>query len=163
MVEEVKQVRGLAIPLQGVRLVLPDSIILQIFSGAEINPLDNAPSWLLGNFVWQKHLIPALSFEIASNQQFKETAAPRVLILKSINNVEKMPFYAIVLADIPKPLRLSDENLTAVENASPSSPVILNEVLIDGEPMSIPNLDALEEMLISQYDLFAESEEASAD
>jgi len=52
--------------------------------------------------------------------------------------------------------------MSAVENASLSSPVILNEVLIDGEPTSIPDLDVLEEMLISQYDLFAEEEAPAA-
>ena len=51
---------------------------------------------------------------------------------------------------------MNEENITVVENASPSSPLILNEALFDGEPVSIPNLDALEEMLISQHHLFAE-------
>ena len=161
MVEELKQVRGLMIPLQGVRLVLPDSIIVQILTGSEITSISNAPTWLLGTTVWQKRTIPVSSFEVASNHQYSLIEKPRLLVLKSINNIDKMPFYAITLSGIPHPVQLTDENMTAVENASSSSPVILNEVLVDGEPTSIPNLDALEEMLISQYGLFAEETSAA--
>jgi len=161
MVADVKEVRGLFIPLQGSRLVLPDSIIVQIHTGAEILPVSNSPTWLLGTIDWQKRVIPVLSFEVASSQQYSPLENPRVLVLKSINNIEKMPFYAIPLAGIPNPVRVSDENLAVVENANLSTPVILNEVLIDGEPTSIPNLDALEEMLMSQYGLFAEEAPAA--
>ena len=163
MAKEVKQVRGLLIPLQGIRLVLPDSIILQISTGTDISLFDDAPSWLLGTMTWQKRTIPVLSFEVASNQKYELMYNPRVLVLKSINNIEKMPFYALTLSGIPQPVHVSSENLSEVENASLSSSVILNEVLIDGEPTSIPNLDALEEMLISQHDLFANIGETSED
>jgi len=162
MAVEAKQVRGLSIPLQAIRLILPDSMIVQIVTGAEISSMANAPTWLLGTTVWQKRIIPAISFEVAANQQYDPIEDPRLLVLKSINNIEKMPFYAITLAGIPRPTRASGENMSAVENASLSSPVILNEVLIDGEPTSIPDLDVLEEMLISQYDLFAEEEAPEA-
>ncbi|MCW8963171.1 MAG: chemotaxis protein CheW [Gammaproteobacteria bacterium] len=161
MAGEAKQVRGLLIPLQAIRLILPDSMIVQIVTGAEISPISNAPTWLQGTAVWQKRIIPAISFEVAANQQYRPIENPRLLVLKSINNIDKMPFYAITLAGIPRPARVSGENMAAVENAASSSPVILNEVLIDGEPTTIPNLDALEEMLMSQYGLFAEEAPAA--
>ena len=152
----IKEVRGLSIYLQGISLVLPDSVVLQILPSADISPVDNAPTWLLGTINWHKLTVPVLSFEAASNHQYNPMEDPRVMVLKSINNIQVMPFYAIPLSGIPKPARMNEENITVVENASPSSPLILNEALFDGEPVSIPNLDALEEMLISQHHLFAE-------
>ena len=157
----IKEVRGLSIFLQGLSLVLPDSIVLQILPSADVSPVDNAPTWLLGTINWHKLTVPVLSFESASNHQYNPMEDPRMMVLKSINNIQKMPFYAIPLSAIPKPARMNEENITVVENASPSSPLILNEVLLDGEPASIPNLDALEEMLISQHDLFAEEAPAA--
>jgi len=157
-IKALKEVRGLSIILQGISLVLPDSIVLQVLPSADISPVEDAPGWLLGTINWHKLTVPALSFEVASSYQYQPMDDPRVLVLKSINNIEKMPFYAMPLSGIPKPARMNKENLKAVENASASSPLILNEVLLEGEPMSIPNLDALEEMLISQHDLFAEEE-----
>ena len=41
--------------------------------------------------------------------------------------------------------------------------LILNEVLVEGEPTSIPNIEAVEEMLFNQYGLFnQESDETAA-
>jgi len=157
----IKEVRGLSIPLQGINLILPDSIIVQIVTGADITPLEAGPDWLLGTISWQKRSIPTLSFEMAASSQYEAIENPRVVVLKSINNIEKMPFYGLPLYDIPKPARVNKENISVVENATQASPVILNEVLVDGEPVSIPNLDVLEEMLISQYGLFAEEETAA--
>jgi chemotaxis signal transduction protein len=161
MAEDSRQVRGLLIPVQGGSLALPDSIIVQILTGSDIVSLDNAPGWLLGTTVWQKRVIPVLSFELASSHQYSPMENPRLLVMKSLDNIEKMPFYAFTIAGIPSPVRFSNENMTAVENASAASPVILNQVLVDGEPAIIPNADALEEMLISQYGLFVEETPAA--
>lgn len=157
MAETLKEVRGLSIPLQGIRLILPDSIVLQVLTGMNVISINDAPSWLLGQITWQKRVIPVLSFEVTANKQYSSPDSPIILVLKSVNNIEKMPFYAIVLAGIPHPLRVNEENLSVVENVTSTAPVIMNEVLVEGEPSSIPNIDALEEMLISQYGLFAES------
>jgi chemosensory pili system protein ChpC len=162
MAEAVKEVRGLLIPLQGMRLVLPDSVILQILTGGDIVPLGEAPSWMLGILTWQKRRIPVVSFELAANQQYERAADPRIMVLKALNNIEKMPFYAITLAGIPRPFRINEENITVMESASRSSPLILNEVLVEGEPTSIPNIEAVEEMLFNQYGLFNEEGDETA-
>ena len=155
--EALKEVRSLVLPLQGLQLVLPDSVILQIIGSSEIIPIADAPSWMLGVITWQKRTIPVLSFEKAANYQYEQEQDPRILVLKSLNNIEKMPFYAITLTGIPHPIRLNAENVSVVENASNTSALILNEALVEGEPISIPNVEALEEMLFSQYGLFAQS------
>lgn len=160
--EAFKEVRSLVLPLQGLQLVLPDSVILQIIGSSEIAPIADAPSWMLGVITWQKRTIPVLSFEKAANYQYEQEQDPRILVLKSLNNIEKMPFYAITLTGIPHPIRLNEENVSVVENASNTSALILNEALVEGEPISIPNVEALEEMLFSQYGLFAQSGDDSA-
>ena len=161
-VEAVKEVRSLVMPLQGLQLVLPDSVVLQIIGSSEITPVPDAPSWMLGVITWQKRVIPVLSFEKAANYQYTQEQDPRILVLKSLNNIEKMPFYAITLTGIPHPIRLNEGNLSVVENAGSTSALILNEALVEGEPISIPNVEALEEMLISQYGLFGQSAENQA-
>jgi chemosensory pili system protein ChpC len=82
----IKEVRGLSIFLQGIRLILPDSIVLQILPSADVSPVDNAPDWLLGTINWHKLTVPALSFEAASNHQYNPMEDPRMMVLKSINN-----------------------------------------------------------------------------
>lgn len=153
-VAKQSEVRGLLVPLQGGRLVLPDSVILQVLTGGEIVAVENSPSWMLGIVTWQKRKIPVISFELASNQGFSNEEGARILVLKSVNNIEKMPFYAVVISGIPHPVRINAENISAVENRHSTSPMIQDDVLIEGEPVSIPNVEAVEEMLISQFGLF---------
>ncbi len=158
MSETVKEVRGLIVPLEGMRLVLPDSIVLQVLTSVDLESFDNAPNWLLGSLEWQKRRLPLLSYEVASSYSDRSVETNRVLILKSMNYIDRVPFYAITLSGIPHPAVLNDANLQEVASAGASSPLILNQILVEGEPASIPNLDALEEMLMSQYGLFQTSE-----
>jgi len=148
-----KEVRGLQIPLCGMNLVLPDSVILQVLAAKEYSDIPEGPKWLQGMVEWQKHLIPVISFEMAAGRNFEKPAEMRLLLLKSLANKEKLPFYAFFLSGIPHPVRFDEENISAVEHSNISSPLIHTEVLIYGEQANIPNLDVLEEMLMSQNEL----------
>lgn len=158
MAEQNQQVRALVVPLDGMALVLPDSIILQVLTSAPVTAYENSPKWLSGSVEWQKRKIPTLSFEVASGYRSERAADVRTIIMKSLNHHEHMPFYALLLSGIPHPVSVDKDNIQSVENASINSPLILSQVLVEGEPASIPNLDALEEMLMSQYGLFQQSE-----
>lgn len=146
------EVRGLLVPLDGFNLVVPDSVVLQVLSAKEYTDITDGPKWLMGIVDWQKHLIPVLSFEVAAGRNYEKPEDMLLLVLKSLNDREKIPFYAFFLSGIPHPVRFDQDNLSAVEKASSGSPLILAEVLVYGEQSSIPNLDVLEEMLMSQYD-----------
>ena len=158
MAQETAEVRGLMIQLQDISLALPNSLVVQILTGADIQSLQDAPEWLLGTTMWQSRLIPVISFEHAVGRQYNPLPHPRLLVLKSVRDIEKMPFYAIVISAIPHPVRFTEESLSTVDNPGVEPPaVVLNEVLVEGQPASIPNLDQLEEMLAGHYGLFAET------
>lgn len=157
--KQAQEVRSLQVPLDGMNLVIPDSVILQILNAEDISGIPDSPKWLIGVVEWQKHKIPVISFETAAGRKHDESqSSHRLLVIKSLANIEKMPFYAVSISGIPHPVRVNDENIGAVENATNVAPVILSEVLVYGEQSSIPNFDVLEEMLISQESLFKEIE-----
>lgn len=157
MAEKQRQVRGLIVPLQGVSLVLPDSTILQVLTTVQPIPYENSPKWLLGSLDWQKRKLPVLAFEIAGRLavSLKTQAGEHFLVMKSINHIEKMPFYALQISGVPHPVDFSEAGISLVENTSINSPLILSQILVEGEIASIPNLDAIEQILMSQYDIFA--------
>lgn len=154
---QAQEVRALQVPLEGINLIIPDSIILQVLNSKDIMSIPDGPKWLIGMVDWQKRKIPIISFEAAAGRQYEESQYSRLLVIKSLNNIEKMPFYAIFLSAIPHPIRLNEENISAVENVTNVAPVILSEVLVYGEQSSIPNFDVLEEMLMDQESLFKEA------
>lgn len=150
-----KEIRGLIAPLEGLQLVVPDSIVLQIQTSVDVIPVNDAPHWLLGVTEWQERKIPLVSYEAASgHREHDNGAAERALVLKSLNHAQHMPFYAMTLTGIPRPMNLNNDNIQGVESSGTISPLVLSPVLVEGEPACIPDLDALEEMLMSQYGLF---------
>ncbi len=152
---EEEEVKGLQVPLDHISLILPDSVVVQILVAKEYMDINEGPGWLMGMVEWQNRFIPVLSFEMASGRDFSKPKDMRLIVLKSLNDYEKIPFYALFLSAIPHPVRFTNENLSAVENANSSSPLIHAEVLVYGEQSSIPNLDVLEEMLGSQNELIS--------
>jgi len=150
-----KEVKGLQVPLERINLILPDSVVVQILVATDYTDINEGPGWLTGMVKWQNRFIPVLSFEAASGRDFRKPKDMRLIVLKSLNDYEKIPFYALFLSAIPHPVRFTNENLSAVENANSSSPLIQAEVLVYGEQSSIPNLDMLEEMLGSQSELIS--------
>ncbi len=156
MAEEQRRVRGLIVPLQGVSLLLPDSIILQVLTAVKPTPYENSPKWLLGYLDWQKRKLPALAFEVAGDLHYvaESTSSGYFLVMKSINYIEKIPFYVLQISGVPHSIDFNEASISAVKNANISSPLILNQILVEGEITSIPNLDAIEQILMSQYSIF---------
>lgn len=150
---EAEEVRGLHIPLNGISLVLPDSVVLQVLVARNIKKIDDGPTWLVAMLDWQKRRIPLVSFEAAAGMQLSVPEEPRVIIIKSLGDREHVPFYGLILGGIPSPARFNEENLASLDSTVASSPLIRSEVLLFGEPSSIPDLDMLEEMLGKHADL----------
>lgn len=150
-------------PVEGSQILLPNSVIIQIISYTRPEPVKDGPSWLIGTVNWQKRNIPVMSFEMAAGRNFNgaDASSSRYIIFKSLNHRDTMPFYAMVVSGIPHPERIDENNISVMENAAPASPLILNEVLVNGESASIPNLDALEEMLIQLHKLLQQDEETA--
>ncbi len=162
MAGEQRQIRGLIVPLEGINLAVPDSVILQIVTALQPVSYKNAPRWLLGSLDWQKRRLPAMAFEIAGGLRHTVEGGGRFLVMKSIRDIERMPFYALQIFGMPHPVIFNDDNISAVENAVINSPLVINQVLVKGEIAGIPNLDAIEEMLMSQYGIFTQESTASS-
>jgi chemosensory pili system protein ChpC len=153
--QQARAVRCMVAPLEGSQIVVPNSVIIQIVSYSKPEPIKDGPPWLIGKVNWQKRHIPVMSFELATGKAFnpENSASSRYVIFKSLNHRDTMPFYALVISGIPHPERIEQDNISVNPTETPSSPLILNEVTINDETACIPNLDALEEMLIQQQEL----------
>jgi chemosensory pili system protein ChpC len=143
-----RDVRCLLIPLEGVRLLVPDSAVAQVGSFVQPDPVSNAPAWLLGRIPWQKQLIPLLSFE-AANGLFHTPPAgrARAAVMKVLDASLKLPCYGLLSTGIPHPLSVTAPALTADEGTPSGGPAVKQAVLLHGEPALIPDLDAIEDLL----------------
>jgi chemosensory pili system protein ChpC len=143
-----RDVRCLLIPLEGVRLLVPDSAVAQVGSFVQPDLVSEAPPWLLGRIPWQKQLIPLLSFE-AANGLFHTppTGRARAAVMKVLDPSLKLPCYALLSNGIPHPLSVTAPALAADEGTPAGGPAVKLAVLLHGEPALIPDFDAIEGLL----------------
>ncbi len=137
------------IPLRGGRLILPNTAIAEIVPYIEPEPLEHAPSFLLGRVNWRGHDIPLISFEAACGEAVPAlNPRARLAVLNTLNGNAALPFFAVLTQEIPQLLKVDETNLQPIEHETMLSPLTLCQVLVNGEPATIPNLDALETELL---------------
>ena len=163
MESAAEKLRGLLLPLEDSSLVLPNSMVLHIMNKATVEPYADAPPWLLGAVSWQKRGVPTLLFEVAAGRRRAVVCAtePRLAIIKSLNYPDKIPCYALKMSATPHPVTLDEQNISTAESPKIGSPLVHSQVSVGGEPAEVPNLDALEQMLINQLGLFTQGDPAS--
>ncbi len=90
------------IPLRDGRLILPNTAIAEIVPYIEPEPLEHAPSFLLGRVSWRGHGIPLTSFEAACGAAVP-ALNPRacLAVLNTLNGNAALPFFAVLTQEIP--------------------------------------------------------------
>ena len=147
MINTNDAVRSLFIPVDGANLVLPNAAVAEVVSYSEPEAVANGPEWLLGKVSWRNQIIPLISFEAAAGGARPDPAVrSRITVLNGITGNPKLRFYAVLTQDIPHLMKI-DNSVIAPGTDEPPNGTVLSNVMINGEPAQIPNLDALETML----------------
>ncbi|MDH5325410.1 MAG: chemotaxis protein CheW [Gammaproteobacteria bacterium] len=149
MPEEKKLVvRSQLIPLNNMRLVLPNTAIAEVISLLKPQPVDSSVPWLLGMASWRGLLIPIISFETASKgEPAKMDKRCRVIVLNSLGARDTLPFYGLIAQGIPRLMSL-DSSSVVDSPAEDVLPFALRHVSLDGNPAIIPNQTELETQLL---------------
>ena len=166
MAASQQTVRALVLPLEGMHLILPSRVVLQVLSNTTIRPYSHSlPKWLIGSIVWQKQFVPVMAFELAIDPQTQSLTPPnsknRVAIVSSLSHNEKIPCYAILLSGVklPRPVQLTTAILQPAP-ATPPSPLIASQIVLEGALLSIPDLDVLQAMLMEHETLVERPDES---
>jgi len=152
MSDENLFVRSQLIPLEGLRLVLPNTAISEIVSYKEYEKSESeVPEWVLGFVVWRDLRIPLISYEIATEQLDKSPTInknTRIVVLNTATGSEQMPFYGMLSQGIPRLIVADHSNTQNAPDQFEIKPFELRKVLIDGNITVIPDQEALENSLI---------------
>ena len=154
VVDDSEEVRGVYIPIEGNRLVLPNAVVAEVVSYTEPTALSGTPDWFIGEIVWRRVPVPVISFEQALGDS--EMSAPghraRIAIFNTLNGSSNLPFIGVIAKSIPGLVRIKSENIVAVGDRDDASSLVLHEVTLQGEKGLIPNLDRLEEMVAEEME-----------
>jgi len=140
------QIPSLIIPLESGSLLVPNACVAEIISYTELAPVENAPEWQVGNIQWREIMLPCISFEKLKGETVDAySQRDRIAIFNTItDNVEKR-FYGMIIRGIPRLSRIVQEDL--VEEERERSEFEKACLQINGEPSSIPDLEAIERMV----------------
>lgn len=148
MSETVETVRSLFIPIRGGNLLLPGAVVAEIVPLTDpVPPAEDAPDWLMGMFQWREQQIPLVSFEALTGGEVpRPTRTTRVAVLKALSNNPQLPYFGLVTQQIPRLLTVFDGGLQPTEGED-HGPAAAAQVLASGEPVTIPQMDYIEQQL----------------
>lgn len=148
MVDTLKPVRSMLIPLLGTRAVLPGAAVAEVIPYHEPQQLQGMPSWLLGIMHWRGQEVPLICFEaVIGNSLPRAYPQARIAILNTLNGDPALRFLAVLIQGIPRQLHIGSGMITAIKEKEFGAYGVLSHVFVEGEPAIIPDLDYLEELV----------------
>lgn len=151
-VKRVATVDALLLPVIGSPLLVPMAAVAEIIParGLTLATHPGNPAWLYGWFFWRDQHIPLISYEAAAGAvvaDLEETH--RIAICNAVAGAAERGFYALVIQDLPSPVRLSEEDAFLVVSETTPGVGVLSEVSLDGEAARVPDLDYIEKISMS--------------
>ncbi len=145
-IEEAIQV--LIVPLRGLNIVIPQSIVSEVIPLPEVNGGAEENSWLRGAIEWRGKSVPLVSLELLcqSDDPDSFTRTRRVAIVRGINQLEGTEFYAIEVHSIPHPVRLTKLDIQPTDDGLQCE-MYQQSVKASGVFAYIVNFDLLEEKI----------------
>lgn len=141
------QVRSVLMPCGSVRLLLPNATVAEIINFSAPVAIPDAPSWLIGAIPWRRQAVPLLSVEEICSDRAKTGHDVKVAICYCISgNKSDIRFFGIALRGIPTLMRLSENNIQAMDADDSDCKMIQCRVKVAGIQALIPDLIQLEEM-----------------
>lgn len=140
----------LLIPMNDKQLVLPNVTVAEVIPFVEPESVDNSPSWFLGTFPWRNQQIPIVSFEALNGEPFiSQSSRRRIAVLNGLVDSQRLPFCAMITEGMPRLMRVMPDEVAVDEEASEPGPCEIGKVLVSGERAVIPNVDYLQQQLLS--------------
>jgi chemosensory pili system protein ChpC len=104
---------------------------------------------MLGDISWRGRRIPVVSFELAAGAEAQDGARhrARIAVLNTPSGNEAAPYIGVLTLGISRLVRITAENLAADDEAEVISPLVHEAASINKQPVWIPNLDALEQLV----------------
>ena len=146
--KKIQEVASLLIPLQGHSILLPNVTVAEIVPVSQVQLVQNAPDWYIGNCQWRDLTVPVLSFETLNGDSkpgINTRARFAVLNTTGINN--DLPFIAILTQGLPRLARVSEDEISQLEDAE-NRAYDLMHVSWAGEQTVIPDVTAIEQTFL---------------
>jgi chemosensory pili system protein ChpC len=152
--EPFQVVPSILIPMHEQPLVVPCAVVAEVVRYSPPRPVPQSPPWLLGHVRWRDRSVAVASFEAARGAQEGSGTPANLVVLNVLRPDTQVAFYALATWGTPRLVQISDRTLAEREGTVPG-PLVAREVLLKGDPARIPDLPALEDLILSEVNVYA--------
>jgi len=148
------QVNSLLLPVIGTVLLVPQLSVAEVLSSNDLSSEDVSLDKATGSphgygwVRWRDQNVPLLSFDsIYSGQRPSLDQGLKIVICNAVFAAAATGFYALVVTDFPRALRLSIEAEMVVDGSTSDQQGVQMRVMIDGEEVLIPDFEFIEQVV----------------
>lgn len=140
----LQEVASLLIPLGGHSMLLPNVTVAEIVPSSQVQQVQDAPSWYLGNCLWRELTVPLLCLEALNGNEVPGiNTRSRFAVLNTTGMHEHLPFIALLTQGLPRLARVSEDEISEREGVARRR-YDLMQVSWAGEQAVIPDINAIE-------------------
>ena len=142
------------VTMQKQGILLPKASVAEIIPYEPLQRVEDTPDWLLGLLGWRGVQLPVASFEMLTVERASfslvSVSSASLVILKGLNDQNRLPYYAIVAQTAPRLVDLMEEML--FETGESAARTETDIVRFEDEVISIPDLDYVETAILNVID-----------
>ncbi|MCD9086266.1 chemotaxis protein CheW [Stenotrophomonas sp. SY1] len=139
------EVRGVLIQAGNERVLLPNATVAEMMSRVPVEPINNAPAWLVGQIVWHGWNVPLLSYATLSGHGHETVGSNnKVVVLKALGGNPDLPYFALLTQSFPQLIAVPRDGLLADASEDRLPTGVHMRVLLGEQSALLPDLDAIE-------------------
>jgi chemosensory pili system protein ChpC len=149
---DAEELYSLLVPLTDDRLILPRTCVAEVVRYSQPKKQTGDKKWLLGTQSWNGRDLPVVAFEGVIGKEIPEpTSRTRVVVFHSSAGKINTGHFGILTQGFPQLVRVNREvlKLDSTDGWPKGAPVLCRVKMINEYPL-IPDLEALEEMIIEE-------------
>ncbi|MBB5207244.1 chemotaxis protein CheW [Chiayiivirga flava] len=151
-------IRGVLIGVTGARLLLPNASVAEVITYSLPEPVPNAPDWLYGRIRWRGWRLPLISFaKMAGLARGESELGAKVVVLKALGGNPRQPYFAMLTQGFPRLVTVPADQLMAAGDGGELPPGVLQPVLLRDDEAVIPDLAAIEQMVVDALAVSAQA------
>jgi len=159
--QDENMVRCLSLPIAGEQLLVPNTVVAEVFAAAAVSPATSGPEWLLGSVTWRGSALPLVCMEAAvGGTRLEAGARSKIVIMKALSASEPLENFAVLVQGIPHQVLATDHTVTLETPVNGGRRFVAADLRVEGEQAFIPDLDAVEKALLDVVDQWQFSESA---
>lgn len=150
------EIRGVLIQAGSERVLLPNATVAEVMSRVPVEPVADAPHWLLGQIAWYGWKVPLLSFARLTGLGSETVASNnKIVVLKALGGNAELPYFALLTQSFPQLISVPRDGLLADASEETLPAGVHMRVLLGEQSALLPDMEAIEGMIGERFSALA--------